>query len=296
MNLRQLELFSLVAELGNVTEASRQLYMTQPAVSQTIADLEDSLGLKLFDRINRRMHLTFAGEVLYKYSKKILSLVEEAEGHMLEITNNRIGRLRLGASTTIGIYLLPMLMGQFKQQYHAIQSTFVIDNTCIVEEMLLDNRLDIGFVEGLVHSSEIVVQKVKDDELWLICSPRHHWITAGKTIIAPEEIEGQALILREQGSGTREVVEKVLQEHGVDYHPWHVLNNTEAIKRAVMEDMGIAFVSQLAVKEEIDCGRLAKVKIKGIPISREFRLIWHKDKYHTPLMNSFIDLTMRLAE
>lgn len=295
MNLRQLELFSLVAELGNVTEAARQLYMTQPAVSQTISDLEESLGLKLFDRLNRKMHLTFAGELLYNYSKKILSLVEEAEGHMLEITNNRIGRLRLGASTTIGIYLLPMLVGQFKRQYHDIQSTFVIDNTAVIEEMLLDNRLDIAYVEGLVHSPEIEVQKVKDDELWLICSPRHQWIKEGKTVIEPVEIEGQALILREQGSGTREVVEKVLQKHKVNYHPWHVLNNTEAIKRAVMEDIGIAFVSQLAVKEEIDSGRLGRVEIKRIPISREFRLIWHKDKYHTALLTSFIELTMRLA-
>lgn len=295
MNLRQLELFSLVAELGNVTEAARHLYMTQPAVSQTIADLEESLGLKLFDRINRRMHLTFAGEVLYKYSRKILSQVEEAEAHMLEITNNRIGRLRLGASTTIGIYLLPMLVGQYKQKYQAIQSTFVIDNTTVVEEMLLDNRLDMGFVEGLVHSAEIVVQKVKDDELWLICSPQHQWAVQGRTVIGPEEIEGQPLILREQGSGTREVVEKVLQQHKVNYHTWHVLNNTEAIKRAVMADIGIAFVSQLAVEEEINCGRLARIKIKDIPISREFRLIWHKDKYHTPLLKTFIDLTMQLA-
>ena len=295
MNLRQLELFSLVAELGNVTEAARHLYMTQPAVSQTIADLEESLGLKLFDRINRKMHLTFAGEVLYKHSKKILSQVEEAEAHMLEITNNRIGRLRLGASTTIGIYLLPMIVGQFRQQYHDIQSTFVIDNTGVVEEMLLDNRLDIGFVEGLVHSPEIVVQKVKDDELWLICSPRHQWIRDGKTIIEPEDIEGQALILREQGSGPREVVEKVLQKHQVNYQPWHVLNNTEAIKRAVMADIGIAFVSRLAVKEDIANGRLAKVDIRKIPISREFSLIWHKDKFHTPLLESFIELTMRFA-
>lgn len=295
MNLRQLELFSLVAELGNVTEAARHLYMTQPAVSQTIADLEESLGLKLFDRINRRMHLTFAGEVLYKYSRKILSQVEEAEAHMLEITNNRIGRLRLGASTTIGIYLLPMLVGQYKQKYQAIQSTFVIDNTTVVEEMLLDNRLDMGFVEGLVHSAEIAVQKVKDDELWLICSPQHQWAVQGRTVIGPEEIEGQPLILREQGSGTREVVEKVLQQHKVNYHTWHVLNNTEAIKRAVMADIGIAFVSQLAVEEEINCGRLARIKIKDIPISREFRLIWHKDKYHTPLLKTFIDLTMQLA-
>lgn len=296
MNLRQLELFSKVAERGQVSEAARQLFMTQPAVSQTIAELEDSLGLKLFDRMKHKMQLTFAGQTLYKYSVKILSMVEEAESNMLDLANMRTGRLRLGASTTIGIYLLPHILGKFKKQYTTIQSTIVIDNTAVIEEMMLDNRLDIGFVEGLVHSREIVVQKVMDDEICLICSPQHRWAQEGKKVIDPVEIGGEALILREQGSGTREVVEKKLNEHHVRYEAWHVLNNTEAIKRAVSADIGIAFISQMAVQDEIDSGRLVRIEMNDLPITREFRLIWHKDKYRSPLLDAFIQSLMENAK
>ena len=292
MNLRQLELFTEVAETGIVSHAAKKLYMSQPAVSQTIADLEDSLGLKLFDRLKHKMQLTFAGEVLYQYSKKILSLVDEAESQMLDMANLKRGKLRLGASTTIGIYLLPHLLGAFKQKYETIQSNCVIDNTSVIEEMLLTNQLDIGFVEGLVHSGEIVIEKVMDDEIWLICSPQHRWAREGRLAIDPVEIAGEALILREQGSGTREVVEKKLKEQKVCYEVWHVLNNTEAIKRAVAADIGIAFISQRAVMEEIESGRLINIKLNGLPISREFKLIWHKDKYRSPLLNAFIQFVM----
>ncbi len=295
MNLRQLELFTEVAETGIVSHAAKKLYMSQPAVSQTIADLDDSLGLKLFDRLKHKMQLTFAGEILYQYSKKILSLVDEAESQMLDMANLKMGRLRLGASTTIGIYLLPHLLGEFKQQYETIQSTCVIDNTSVIEEMLLTNQLDIGFVEGLVHSAEIEIQKVMDDEIWLICSPQHRWAREVRLVIDPVEIAGEALILREQGSGTREVVEKKLKEHNVCYEVWHVLNNTEAIKRAVAADIGIAFISQMAVKDEMESGRLVNVKLNGLPITREFKLIWHKDKYRSPLLNAFIQFVIGTA-
>lgn len=296
MNLRQLELFTEVAETGIVSHAAKKLYMSQPAVSQTIADLEDLLGLKLFDRLKHKMQLTFAGEILYQYSKKILSLVDEAESQMLDMANLKMGKLRLGASTTIGIYLLPHLLGEFKQKYETIQSACVIDNTSVIEEMLLTNQLDIGFVEGLVHSAEIVIQKVMNDEIWLICSPQHRWAREGRLVIDPVEIAGEALILREQGSGTREVVEKKLKEHNVCYEVWHVLNNTEAIKRAVAADIGIAFISQMAVKDEIESGRLVNIKLNGLPISREFKLIWHKDKYRSPLLNAFIQFVIGNAD
>lgn len=296
MNLRQLELFTEVAETGIVSQAAKRLFMTQPAVSQTIADLEESLGLKLFDRMKHRMQLTFAGEVLYQYSKRILSLVEETESQMLDMANLKRGRLRMGASTTIGIYLLPHLLGKFRHQYEAIQSTCVIDNTAAIEAMLLGNQLDIGFVEGLVHSKEIVVQKVMDDEILLICSPQHSWAKEGRQLIEPAEICGEDLILREKGSGTREVVEKRLQEHAVHYEVAHVINNTEAIKRAVAADIGIAFVSQMALQDEIKSGRLVSIPLQGLPISREFRLIWHRDKYRSPLLEAFTQFVITNAQ
>ena len=187
------------------------------------------------------------------------------------------------------------MLGKFRHQYEAIQSTCVIDNTAAIVEMLLANQLDIGFVEGLVHSEEIVIEKVMSDDLLLVCSPQHRWVKEERREVDPAEISGETLILREKGSGTREVVEKRLQEQGVSYEAAHVINNTEAIKRAVAADIGVAFVSRMAVQDEIESGRLVHIRLKGLPISREFRLIWRRDKYRSPLLEAFIQFIINNA-
>lgn len=295
MNIRQLELFSLVAATGSVTKAAQQLYMTQPAVSQAISDLEDSLGLRLFERINRKMLLTNAGEILLIYSKKILNLLEEAEGHMKDIANMRIGKLSVGASTTIGIYLLPLLLGDFQKKHNEIHTHFVIDNTAVIEEMILHNTLDAALVEGPIHHQDIIVEHLAEDELFLICSPHHHWIEEGRTAIEASELQNETIIVREHGSGTREVLEQALKEHNAKYEPAHVLNNTEAIKNAVKAGIGIAFVSRVAVEQDIKEGRLAKIRLSGIHFKRLFKLIYHKDKFISPLLKTFIDSTKNYA-
>jgi DNA-binding transcriptional LysR family regulator len=288
MNLRQLELFNMVAETSSVSETARNMYMTQPAVSQTILDMENDLQVRLFERMNRKMRLTYAGEVMFQYSKRILQLIEEAESHIQDIANTRVGRLRMGASTTIGIYLLPHILGDFQKLHSAIHSYFTIDNTAVIEEMILDNTIDIALVEGPVHSDSIAVDHLIDDELYLICSPQHQWVKEGRSIIEPDELRGEALILREKGSGTREVIEQAFNRHSIFYEPSHVINNTEAIKRAVMADIGIAFVSRVAVKDEIKDGRLMRMFLAGVQFSREFRIIYHKHKYQSPLLDTFI--------
>lgn len=288
MNLRQLQIFVSVSQTGNMSETARQLYMTQPAVSQTISELEDDLEIKLFDRINKKISLTDAGEVLCSYSKKILLLLAETRASIEDIANMKTGRLRLGASTTIGIYLLPKIVGEFKKQYPNIQSYFTIDNTAVIEDMILNNHIDIGLVEGLVHSEDIIVKHFLDDELYLICSSNHPWAKRKTKVIDPHEINGQALIIREKGSGTREVFEKIMTMHNLSFEETHVLNNTEAIKKAVEADIGIAVISKLAVQEELETGRLIKIDLKGIPISRQLNIIYHKDKYFSPLFNTFI--------
>lgn len=287
MNLRQLQIFVTVTETGKMSETGRQLYMTQPAVSQTISELEEDLQIKLFDRMNRKLYLTNAGELLYNYSKKILLLVNEAKSSIEDMANMKMGRLRVGASTTIGIYLLPRIVGDFTKRYENIDSYFTIDNTGVIEEMILNNHIDIALVEGLIHSRDIIVKHFLDDELYLICSKNHRWARRKELSIDLEEITGEPLIVREKGSGTREVFEKVLDKNHLSYQPKHVLNNTEAIKKAVEADIGIAFISKLAVQEEINSGRLVKIDIKNIPITRKLNIIYHKDKYRSPLFDTF---------
>lgn len=154
--------------------------------------------------------------------------------------------------------------------------------------MILDHQIDIGLVEGIVHSQEIRVERLFYDELYLICSHNHRWAKANRQSVTVEELAREPLIQRERGSGTREVVENELRQHQVAYQTHHVLNNTEAIKKAVEADIGIAFVSKLAVQEEIRSGRLVRLEVEGVTITRELLVIFHKDKYRSSLFGSFL--------
>lgn len=289
MNLRQLQIFNNVSQTRSMSETARQLFMTQPAVSQTISELEEQLDVKLFDRMNKKLVPTDAGEALYAYSKRILILIEEAENTIKDFASMKLGKLRLGASTTIGIYLLPKIVGEFKKKHANVETCFNIDNTSVVEKMILDHQIDIGLVEGIVHSQEIRVEPLFYDELYLICSPSHRWAKANRQSVTVEELSREPLIQRERGSGTREVVENELRQHQVAYQIHHVLNNTEAIKKAVEADIGIAFVSKLAVQEEIRSGRLVRIEVEGVTMTRELLVIFHKDKYRSSLFGSFLE-------
>lgn len=286
MNPRKLKIFLTVYEYGSMSEAAKKLYMTQPAVSQAILELEDELKVKLFDRINKKLLLTYPGEILLEYARRILALIEEAESMIEDIANMNTGKLRIGASTTIGTYLLPEMIRKFNEKYKNIDIPFAIDNTGAIENMVLDNRIDIGLVEGPVHSKEIIVEPYIDDELYLICSKDHPW--AGRKSIKPEEIKEENLIIREQGSGTREVFENTMSKYNLTYKITHVLNNTEAIKKAVEANIGVSVVSGIAIKEEVKSGRLLKINMEGVRFVRNFNIIYHKDKYRSKLFNEFI--------
>lgn len=288
MNLRQLEVFIRVAETNSMSEAARQLYISQPAVSQTIAELEESLETKLFERINRRLLLTNSGEVLYTYSKRILGLLSEAEHQIKDLANLKRGKLAVGASTTIGIYLLPQIIGNFKKLYPDIEFIFTIDNTSVIEGLLLDAQIDIGIVEGPIFSKDLELIHFAHDQLEIICSPEHKWAKSQTKQISVRDFEQETLIFREEGSGTREIIENVLKSRGVNYKPKHILNNTEAIKKAVESNIGIGIVSEFAVRDELNSGRLFKVELQGIKFIRELDLVIHKRKYRSEILEQFI--------
>ncbi|AZR73224.1 transcriptional regulator [Anoxybacter fermentans] len=287
MNLRKLKIFLTVCECGSMSGAAKKLYMTQPAISQAILELEDELKVNLFDRIKKKLVLTYPGEILYEYSKRILMLIDEAQNTIKDISHMNMGRLRIGASTTIGTYLLPELIGEFKKKYKNIEIHFLIDNTGVIEKKILDYEIDIGLVEGPIHSKEIIVKPFFDDELYLICSKDHHW--ASRKSVKPEEIKDENLIIREPGSGTREVIENTMAKYNLSYHIKHVLNNTEAIIKAVEANIGISIVPKIAVKEKIKSGNLIKINLENICFKRKFNIIYHKDKYRPTLFNEFIE-------
>ncbi|NNG65956.1 selenium metabolism-associated LysR family transcriptional regulator [Caldanaerobacter subterraneus] len=287
MNLRQLKIFLTVCQEGSMSKAAKKLYMTQPSISQTIGELEQELNIKLFERINKHLYLTYPGEILREYSKRIISLLEEAENTLLDISNLKTGKLRVGASTTIGTYLIPKILSEFRKKYENTSIFFNIDNTEVIEKQILENSIDIGIVEGPIHSQDIIIEPFIEDELYLVCSKGHRW--ALKKVIEPWEIEEEELIIREKGSGTREVFETIMSANNLKYHIKHVLNNTEAIKKAVELNMGVSVLSKLAVSEELKKGTLVKIEIEGIKFKRMFNIIYHKDKYFSPAFKAFME-------
>jgi DNA-binding transcriptional LysR family regulator len=282
MNLRHLNIFKTVAEVGSMSRAGKILYMSQPAVSQTIIELEDHLNSKLFERSSRKLFLTYSGQIFYDYTLKILTLVDEAQNSLKDISNARKGKIILGASTTIGIYLVPKIIAEFMKQYPSIEIKYIIDNTRVIEQMILEHEIDVGLVEGSNYSKETVLKHFLDDELYLICSSDHRWVKNGHSIIEPQEISSQMLILREKGSGTREVIEKVMSKHHLSYHTTHILNNTEAIKSAVEANFGVAFLSRMSIQKEIKSKKLFAFKVENMNLTTAFRIRYIFNRDNSP--------------
>ncbi len=291
MNERKLVIFREVALHLNMTEVANKLYMSQPAVSQTIQELEAEVGVKLFDRIGRRLHLTLAGEIFLTYVRKTLNTYAEGLRAISEINQAKTGRLRIGASTTIGIYVLPEIIGRFLKVYPAVDVAIDIENTKYIVERILYNTIDFAFVEGSLDSEEVIVDDFCQDELVLITHPDHP--RARYALMDLKELQREKLIVRERGSGTREVFEKVLQTENVDCKIAFELGNTEAIKKAVEAGLGVACISERCVTREAELGKLAVLRFKGLSLRRSLNLIYHRDKYLSPLFRAFIDFARR---
>ncbi|AVX31415.1 DNA-binding transcriptional regulator, LysR family [Carboxydocella thermautotrophica] len=292
MTLRHLRIFLAVCETGSMTAAAKQLHMTQPPVSQAIVELERYYGIKLFERIGRKIYLTKAGEELYSYASHILSLSNEAEKRLSDLSKG--GILRVGASKTIGSAILPFLIREFSAAHPTVQINAVIDNTATIINMLYVAKLDIGLVEGIGNWPDIVKIPVYEDELVLVCPPMHEWAKAGS--IDTAQLEDQSFIVREEGSGTREVFEAAMKSHGIKWKAVGVFNSVEAIINAVHCGFGLSFMSRLAVQNAVATGKVSVVKVVGLNIKRKFNLVYHKNKFFNTAINEFKTYCFRFCK
>ncbi|MDU4959457.1 MAG: LysR family transcriptional regulator [Sporomusaceae bacterium] len=284
MTLRHLTIFLTVCDEGGMTAAAEKLHIAQPSVSQAIAELEGYYRVRLFERLGRKLFITAAGQKLLGYVRHILSLYHQADTAMHEFAGQ--GVLRVGASITVGTYVLPQLLSQFARANPEVQLQSVVNNTMIIEEMLLLDRLDLGLVEGRVHSPAIAGSVFMRDELVLVAAPGHPF-TAGELSVG--DLEEVGFLVREEGSGTRELFESVMQSRQVNWRIAGVYNNAEAIKQAVARGIAVTVLSELAVREELALGRLVRVRLRDVDFRREFRLVHHKNKYISPLLSRFLD-------
>ena len=276
MNFNQLAVFHAIAESGSVSAAAARLYVSQPAVSKHLKELEGALDTQLFDRLPRGMRLTQSGEVLRGYAQQIFALSEEAQTALCDLKGLRRGRLAIGASTTIGNYLLPAAMAVFRRRFPEIRLSLQIENTEAIQDSLTGRQLDLGFVEGPAWEGDVLTEPFYHDELVVIAPPGHWSIRGGG--LSLRNLAGESWVMREPGSGTREVVEQALAREGVRLPEGLWLGGTEAIKSAVARGAGLAIVSRLAVEKEVSVGILAVSPAQGFPIRRPLYRLGLRDR------------------
>lgn len=290
MDDHKLKVFCTVAETKSFSRASDIIHLTQPAVSLQIQALEEIYGTRLFDRSNNTVVLTHSGTLLYKYAKEILILYSSVEKEIGEMTGLVKGNLCVGASTTIGNYLLPSVIIDFKKKFPKIKVTLQVGNTKAILEQLAAGNINLGLVEGEVHRQKIVVEKLIADELVLIMSSAHRW--AKKKDVSLQELSQEPFIMREEGSGTRQMILKNLEKQGLSFDDLTVslvLGSTEAIKSAVEEGMGISIISAWAAKKELRYGTLKTAQFKEMKFLRNFSLIYPKGNIKSYIFEQFLD-------
>lgn len=277
MNLHHLRVFHAVAHSGNFSHAAQRLFLSQPAVSVQVRRLEQALGVPLVEVYGRQVHLTQAGLRLREYADQILRMEKDAEEAMAEFQDPARGFIRVGASTTPGTYLLPGLIAAFRRSHPGIQVNPVIGNTRTITGQLLANELDMGIVgEETPAESALILEPWMTDHMVIIAPPDHRLSRAAT--VSSEAVLAEPLILREPGSSTREVFIANLQTRGLKAEPVMELSSTEAVKQAVTAGLGLAVVSLLAVRGELEAGRLRLLNVADLRMVRQLFLARHAGK------------------
>ena len=288
MNLNQVRVFVAVAEEGNITKAAQKLHISQPAVSKQLSELEASIGANLFTRIPRGVVLTDAGAILLQHARKIFAAELAAEIELAQLVGLGKGRLSIGASTTIGSYLLPSVFGMFSQAHPNIELELAIANTSVIQTWVLEDRVDLGLTEGLLPSNDLSVEPIYYDKMVVIVSKKHPLLL--NIPVKLHDLCRVPLISRESGSGTRAIIEAALQDRGMHLEPVMALGSTEAVKNAVAYGLGFAIVSSLAVELECSVGQLAILEVSDLQISRTLHLVQKKSKKSTPMVEAFLNM------
>jgi LysR family transcriptional regulator, transcriptional activator of the cysJI operon len=286
MTIRNLEIFVKVADLGNMTAAAQSLYIAQPTVSQAISEIESHYGIKLFDRLAKRLYITESGKQLLSYARHIIALDEEMELAMKD--PEKSGILKVGASLTIGAELMPKLASGFQEKHGELRIHAVVRNTADIESLILRNDIDFALVEGIVHSKSIIAEPFMDDELALVCGKNH--ALYGIRSVTLEELLKHDFVVREQGSGTRELFESAMISKNAAWNISWECSGSDSIKSAAAGGLGIGVISKRLVEREIAVGELVVLTVPGLDLKRKFSIAYHKNKYITDTMKEFFSM------
>lgn len=289
LKLENLKMFCLVVDEGSISQAARLSFLSQPAVTRQIHQLENYYNTLLFDREEGRLRVTEAGKLLYPFAKAIVNDFNHSKEVIQQSTGKYNANLIVGASLTIGEYLLPSLLGRFKKQQPEIKVTLTIKNTPRVLEDLSNDVIDLALVEGLVENTDFIVDKFAEDELILVCPSDHPW--KDRKEIQLEELGNERMIWRESVSGTRLIVENMLREYGVleKIESYMEIGSTQAIKSAVEAGLGISILPRLTVARELEQGFLREVDIYRINMARNLWLVRKNKRFNKIGVSKFVD-------
>jgi len=291
MTLRSLKIFIKVAELENMTKAADVLYTTQSSVSQVILDMEKEYNVVLFERLKNSLKLTEVGKEMLRYAYSIINSYDELENVLKHGSHNP--RIRIGSSVSVGSTIIQNIVDELIHSIKNIKYSAFVGNTQMVEDGINKNEIDVGIVEGKIKSEDIVEIPLVEDPMVLICSPSHRLY--GRETISMKELSNEPLIVREEGSGTRNQIMNEFTQLKLTPNVVWTCSNHEVVKQMVKQGFGISVMSYRIACDDIKKGSLWGCKISDANLSRTFRIVYHKDKYITTAMQKFIEIAQEKA-
>lgn len=289
MDLRRLEVFAKVAELGSFSRAAEALLLTQPTVSEHVRALEEDLGLQLLDRLGRGAIPTPGGQVLLGYARRILALTREARQAVDQFQGRMSGELSVGGSTIPGEYVLPALIGTFRARHPDISISLLVGSSRRVAEWVEEGKVEVGVVGALPTSRQLRSRELMGDELVIVVPAGHAWCE--REAVALADVKAEPLLVRERGSGSREALERALAQVGAALTSFRVvgeMGSTQAVKQAVRARVGVTIISRRAVIDECRAGLLSCVKLADLDVSRSFYLVTHRERTRSPVAEAFV--------
>ncbi len=286
--------FVAIARQESVSRAAKALALSQSAASTALGELERQYDTQLFDRVGKTLRLNELGQSLLPQA---LELIERAQSLESQLEGRAgYGKLRIGATLTIGNYLATLIVADFLKRHPEGEARLQVHNTASIVQQVARYELDLGLIEGACRHPDLLVEPWIEDELVVFCAPQHPLCALRQTPIDLADLAHQAWIMREPGSGTRETLDRALQQHHLQATIRLELEHTEAIKRAVEFGFGIGCISRLALREAFRRGSLVEIATPELNLRRHFHFVWHKRKFHTSGMSEFIALCRALTQ
>lgn len=285
MSIRHLRIFIAVAEYKKMSLAAQKLFITQPSVSQAIKEIEDYYGVKLFERLSRKLHITESGLYLLKYARHIIQSFDEMEMGLKNKGQNI--SLHIGASITVGSCMINNIINKLEKENEDISTIVTVNNTDTLEKMLLNSELDVAIVEGVISNKELITKPICTDKLIVVVGKNHKFYNKDEVSIF--DLNKENIISREEGSGSRKIFDNILKNYNIDVNIVLSSTDTQSIKNAAISGRGVAVLSSMIVEDELKKGTLRKISLKEVTMFREISVVYHKNKFISNYLKCFLN-------